>query len=237
MKYFRFALVDSTTKISVKKEESVNGKMMPDLPIVKFFTQEQDQDFWLVAVKDSAVANPDNDCFEITKQELAERLQVIVNQRINSLKPYAYQDEKNLRSSLFEKYHDTASIAGIYKYEQSKQLFVDETAEAPDVRAEAQLRGVDPVTLAERIIQNHEDFRHKESKIAGIRGKVIDRLVSYVFDMDDPEASWNEFISEEVIGQKTIIKPGPTGPVEEVVDVTIGKYQVDLGKRYEYAQT
>ena len=53
--------------------------------------------------------------------------------QLNKEKDSMYAQEYDFRTSIFSKYHDTASIAGIYKYEQAKELLNDPDASAVDV--------------------------------------------------------------------------------------------------------
>jgi hypothetical protein len=185
-------------------------------------------------VDDAAEANPDNHFFELTAQEYAQELKNHVMHKLNEEKNSIYQQENDFRNSIFNKYHDTASIAGIYKYEQAKELIADNTAAAPDVRAEATARGVSAVVMANRIIDNHESFRAKEAKIAGIRGKILDRIEAFEFDLEDPATSLADFNTQETIGTRTEQR-FVEGEMQDVeVDVKVPKYYLMLGQRFQY---
>jgi hypothetical protein len=179
-------------------------------------------------------SNPDNHFFVLTFEEYANELQAHVMVQINNEKNSLYNQENEFRNSIFTPYHDTATVAGIYKYEQAKAFIADSNATATEVRAEATARGVDVTTMANRIIQNHENFRTKEAKIAGIRGKIQDRLNAFTFDLTDPEASLTEYNSQEVIATVTrnVLEDGEM--VERDVDVTTHKYSLALPARYEH---
>lgn len=180
------------------------------------------------------VADPDNHFFELTLEEYANELKDHVMVQLNKEKNTIYQQEADFRNNIFTPYHDTATIAGVYKYNQAKELVADETAAAPDVRAEATARGVTPVVMANRIIQNHENFRAKEAKIAGIRGKIQDRINAFSFDMQDPEASLAEFRAEETIGTTKGMGFENGEMVEKDIDVKIHKYSLSLSTRFQY---
>jgi hypothetical protein len=237
MKYFKFTQISQDTGISWAIAQPRSGPSYPEIPGLDLDTSVQLAHapvYYLAKVADEAVANAENHFFELTLEEYAEELKQHVMFHINQEKDTIYSQENDFRNSVFSKYHDTASIAGIYKYEQAKEFLLDETAAAVDVRAEAQLRDVDVMTMANRIIENHETFRAKEAKIAGIRGKILDRLESFEFDMTDPDASYAEFRTEEVIGTRTenVFEEGEM--VEKTVDVTVGKYVLALGARFQY---
>lgn len=237
MKYFKFTQISADTGISWAIAQPVTGPSWPEIPGLDLGASVQlahTPIYYIASVSNEAVADPDNYIFELTAGEYAEELKQHVMYQINKEKDSIYQEEYNFRQAIFSKYHETASTAGIYKYEQAKALVADATAAAPDVRAEATARGVAPSAIAARIITNHEDFRTKEAKIAGIRGKVFDRVNSYVFDLEDAHGSYAEFLTEEVVGTATeqVLEDGEM--VEKVVDIKVRKYQLTLGTRFQY---
>jgi len=235
MKYFKFTQIDAVTGISWAIKQPISGPSWPSIPGLQDFTTLSHSPIYHVAiVDDAAEADPDNHFFELTAQEYAQELKNHVTHRLNEEKNSIYQQENDFRNSIFNKYHDTASIAGIYKYEQAKELIADNTAAAPDVRAEATARGVSAVVMANRIIENHESFREKEAKIAGIRGKILDRIEAFEFDLENPAASLAEFNTEEVIGTRTEQR-FVEGEMQDVeVDVKVPKYSLVLSQRFQY---
>ena len=237
MKYFKFAQISADTGISWVIEQPISGPSYPPLPGLNITVQlMQDSRFYLGTANNTAKADPDNYIFELTPAEYAEEVKGHVEAHRQERLDRIYSEEKEFRQSVFGKYDDTASIAGIYKYEEAIELLADPTADALEVRNEAEVRGVDPVVMAERIVANHESFRDKESKIAGIRGMVFDRLTNFVFDSDDADASYADFFSQEKIGERTENKMNlETGVMEEVVvDVMVGKYELSIGTRFQY---
>jgi hypothetical protein len=237
MKYFKFAQISAESGISWAIAQPISGPSFPEIPGLDLSTSVQlsyNSTYFIAQVDDAAVANPDNHIFELTAGEYAQELNQHVVYALNKEKDSIYQEEFKFRESIFSKYHDTASTAGIYKYEQAKALVADATAAALDVRAEATARGVTPGVMANRIITNHEDFRAKEAKIAGIRGKILDRINAYVFNLEDTAGSYTEFLTEDVVGTITrnVLEDGEM--VEKVVDVKVRKYQLALETRFQY---
>ena len=237
MKYFKFAQISQDTGISWAIAQPIAGPSWPEIPGLDASTSIQlahTPVYYIASVSNEAVADPSNHIFELTAAEYAEELKQHVMYQLNKEKDSIYQEEYNFRQSIFSKYHDTASTAGIYKYEQAKALVADATAAAPDVRAEATARGVAPAVMAGRIITNHEDFRAKEAKIAGIRGKILDRVNAYVFNLEDAGGSYADFLTENVIGTMTnkVFENGEM--VDKVIDVKVRKYQLALGARFQY---
>ena len=237
MKYFKFALISAETGTSWAIAQPISGPSSPDIPGLDLSTSIQlahSSIYYIAKVSDEAIANPDNHIFELTATEYAQELKQHVMYQLDKEKDSIYQEEYNFRNSIFNKYHDTASTAGIYKYEQAKALIADATAPALEVRTEATARGIEPGVMATRIITNHEDFRTKEAKIAGIRGKILDRIGAYVFDLNNADASYTEFLTEEVIGTDTRNEMEDGNMVEKVVDIKARKYQLSLGARFQH---
>jgi hypothetical protein len=237
MKYFKFAKISKETGISWAIAQPISGPSWPDIPGLDLNTSIQlshNSIYYIAQVDDTAEANPENHIFELTTEEYAQEIKQHVMHMLNKEKDSIYQEEHNFRQSIFSKYHETATTAGIYKYEQAKSLLENEEADAPDVRAEASARGVNVTVLAQRIVENHESFRQKEAKIAGIRGKILDRLEEYEFDLNGADASYAEFLTEEVIGTKTYTEFENGESVEKEVDVKVRKYSLSLGARFQY---
>lgn len=237
MKYFKFAQISAETGVSWAIAQPVSGPSWPQIPGLDLSSAVQlahSPIYYLAIVDDSAVADPANHIFELTQQEYAKELEAHTFYKLNEERDSIYKQEYEFRESQFSKYHDTASIAGIYKYEQAKAVLADPLADAPEVVAEANARGVTVAEMATRIIQNHESFRAKEAKIAGIRGRIQDRLNGFVFDMNDPDLSYTEFMSVEVVGTRTEQMFEDGEMVEKEVDVTVGKYKLGLPTRFEY---
>lgn len=237
MKYFKFAQISADTGISWAIAQPVSGPSWPNIPDLDLNTTVQLAHapiYYLAKVSDQATPNPANHIFELTLAEYAEELNQHVMYQLNREKESIYQQEYDFRNSIFSKYHDTASIAGIYKYEQAKAVLLDATAPAPEVRAEALARGLSVEVMAERIIQNHEQFRAKEARIAGIRGRIQDRLNAYEFDLMDPDVSYAEYLTEEVVGTRMSMEFENGEMVEKEVTVTVRKYSLSLPTRFEY---
>lgn len=238
MKYIKFTQISADTGVSWAIAQPVSGPSYPAFAGLNLITQlRQDPLYYIGSVDNGVAANPSNYVFDLTTEQLSAELKAHVDVYVNDVVNTIYTEENQLRNQVFNKYHDTASIAGIYKYQQALELLADPLAPAADVRAEATNRGVDLVELAGRIKTNHESFRAKETKIAGIRGQLLDRVQSFIFDVADPIASFNEFFSTEVIGQITRkeFDPETMQMVDKLVDVTVGKYVPSLSTRYEYA--
>ena len=238
MKYFKFAQVSAETGVSWAIARPLSGPKMPDLPGLTNAIQldQWSGDFFLGEVDDSATADPDNYIFELTAEEYAKELKDHIFHNINKRLERINDEENDFRKAVLGKYDSTASLAGIYKYEQAKAYIADNTVSAPDVEAEATVRGVDVATMANRIVTNHEAFRAKEAKIAGIRGMIQDRLESYTFNDADPAASYAAYIAPETVGTTTESRYNlDTGNYEDVpVDVIIPKLELDIATRYKH---
>jgi len=237
MKYFKFAKISEETGISWAIEQPTSGPSFPKIPGLDIGSSVQLAHvpiYYVAKVDDSAESNPANHIFEITSLEYAQLLNDHVLHILEIEKTSLYKEELEFRNSLFGKYHDTASLAGVYKYQQAQELLANANAVATEIRLEAQTRGVTPTVLANRIVQNHQNFREKESKIAGIRGKVLDRLEAFVFDLENPDVSYADFVSEETVGTQTM-KTFENGElVDKEMPVKVGKYKLSLSVRFQH---
>ena len=232
MKIFKFRQVDAKTGISVAIERPMEGPTNPSLPGLTEIFDEYNY-YKYAHVDDSAVADPENFIFEITEEELTADIQGKVNNTLAYWKDLAYKNEKDLRQLVFGKYDDTATSSGIYKYNEALK-YVETGTASLDLTTEAETRGVTVEEIADKIILNHEAFRVREAKIAGLRGKMIDRLNAYTFDATDALGSWDELVKRmEVIGQKEP-GPGPNPGPEPDLDVKVGYYYPELALRWEY---
>lgn len=230
MKIFKFRQVDAKTGISVAIERPMEGPTNPALPgLVEIFDE---YNYYKYAhVDDTATPDPENFIFEITEAELVDDVQGKVNDTLAYWKDLGYKNEKELRQLVFGKYDDTATSSGIYKYHEALKFLEDGTPSL-DITTEAEVRGVTETEIAERIVENHEAFRVKEAKIAGLRGRILDRLDAYIFDDTDPLGSWDELVKRmEVIGQR---EPGPNPGPDPDLDVKVGYYYPELALRWQY---
>ena len=231
MKYFKFTKIDSRTGISVNVKTPIGNPVFPYIEGLKVLIQDAIfSEFWY-GTGDStrtviqSVRNPafdtdpsqpeyietetqvevsydtENQIWELTKEQYAAAIETNINHILARKKEALYEEEKTFRDQILGKYHSTATVAGIYKYEQAKKVIADPNEPAADVRTEAAARDLTVAQMAERIVINHESFRTLEAKIAGIRGKILDRLNSFTFDEEDPEASWNSLSQRETIGE------------------------------------
>lgn len=209
MKYVKFTQIDYITGISNNVETPKNGLMFPNVDGLEILFQDTINDvFWYGTVPDDTTSNVENQFFILSNEEFANKLNIMVIKSINERKDELYEEEKRVRDMMMGKYHVTASIAGLYKYDQAKEYLLDANVPATELRLEANVRGISVDDLALMVISLHDEFREKEALVAGIRGMLYDRLDSFVFDVLDPMTSWNEFHSTETIGEEEIPKYG-----------------------------
>lgn len=200
-KYFKFHQVDSETGISIEIEPSVNGPTHPEIDGRKVIFESND--FYYATVSDSAEEDPDNYIFEISadefKLEIEKEVTKIKNRHIENL----YGSEKSLREQILGDYHETASIAGVYKYEEAKEL-LDNGVSSQLIDMEASLRGITSEEMAQKIVDNHIKFRENDAKISGLRGKLVDRVNSFVLDEDNIVESYLYLTraSETIVGDE-----------------------------------
>ena len=237
MKYFKFTQISEETGISWAISQPISGPSYPTsvLPGLRnFFQLDHDPIFFIGECDDTAQENPENYIFEITFEDRAKEMEKMINHKINQKLSDIHQEEKNFRQANFSKYDGTATIAGIYKYEQAKDLLINADSLAVDIRQEASIRNIDVIEFAKRIVKNHEDFRDKEVKIAGIRGLIQDRLNAFKFDLEKPDDSMKDFYSMEKIGEEKKQEFEEGEMVEKIVDVMVGKYDLAFVQRLKF---
>jgi hypothetical protein len=235
MRYFKLTQVDSITGISVNRETSKEGPRFSDLPGLNVLLQDNiNSCFFYATVGQAAQPDPENQCWELTLQEFAAAIKINLDREIDRAREQLFEEERGLRRVYLQgKYDDTASIAGIYKYEQAKAYLAGDPGVKPVLETEASIRGVAVQVLAEKIVANHESFRNKEAIIAGLRGKQLDRINNFQFDAADPWGSWQEFFKLETIGTRTeqVFENGQM--VDEEVPIQVRHYGPELGARYQ----
>ena len=87
--------------------------------------------------------------------------------------------------------------------------------------------------MANKIVTNHEAFRTTEAKIAGLRGKIVDRNEGLTFNnssLSDAMTSWTEITKQEKIGERDIEVAGESDTKE---DINVGHYSPSLSQRWE----
>jgi len=231
MKLLKFSQVDAQTGISVLIERPRYGPVNPNISGLNIIFEYGD--FRYSYVDDNVSANSNNLIFEITEQEFAQDIQDRVNKTLENWKIELYENEKKLRNHVLGKYDTTAIISGIYKYEDSLK-FKQTGEQTPELVEEATQRGITVNQLADRIIENHETYRLKEAKIAGLRGKIYDRISSYSFDINDALNSWKELAERiEIIGTREPNDPS-IDKSDNDQDVKIGYYYPNLSLRWKY---
>jgi hypothetical protein len=235
MRYFKFTQIDSVTGISVNRETSREGPKNPDIDGLQILMQDGiNSCFFYGTVSSNAVPDPENQCWELTPQEFADAVKANLDREIDRAREQLFEEERGLRRVYLQgKYDDTASIAGIYKYDQAKAYLADNTTPAPALEAEASVRGVTVQVLAQRVVANHESFRTKEATIAGLRGKQLDRINGFQFEEADPWGSWQEFFKLETIGTRTEQAFENGQMVEKEVPIQVRHYGPELGARYQ----
>ena len=237
MRYFKLTQVDAKTGVSVNRETSKEGPKFPDISGLNVLLQDNINSCFYYATADKkAKPDPENQCWELTLAEFADAIKACLDRTIGETIDALYREERDMRRvHLVGKYDDTASIAGIYKYEQAKAL-LDGAPAGPDIAAEASVRGVTPLELAARIVQHHESFRAKETLIAGLRGKQLDRINGFQFNAADPWGSWQEFMKTEVIGTREEQAFENGEAVTKQVDIVARYYGAELGARFDVAE-
>lgn len=240
MKYIKFTQIDSVTKISNNRQTSKNGVMFPEIDGLQIlFNDITCPCFWYGKVPDSFVDDPENQCWIISDEEFSNYVKACVDTEIYRTKEALIKEEHDVRETVLGKYHTTAAVSGLYKYEQAKAYLDDSTIQAIELQTEADLRGMTVAQLAERIVNNHMWFRNTDAKISGIRGMLQDRLDSFVFDAQNPTESYESLLnSVDIIGtrKEIVFDLGQEEQTEKIIDVTARKYGSDISARLQFLE-
>lgn len=207
MRYIKFTKVDAETGKSANLKKAKNGEVFPSIPSLKILFQDQNiTEFWYGTVANNAKDDPDNQIKIITDEEFAQAVHNNVEKiKQNILKELDIND-KAIRTEHLNVYHNTALIAGMYKVDQAKLLLAGLGDPNDTLHNEANIRGITPESLANKVLDKYNKYIYLDSLIAGIRGKLQDRIESFTVNLLDPLASWNEFISYEDIGNGTLLQ-------------------------------
>lgn len=232
MKYVKFRMVDSQTGISVFRKESVNGQCLPRLGDIYDLFTDFGCDWYYAKCEDTVEFNEENDICEITESEYIDAIgEVIETEREDNIKR-AYEEEKTLRTELFGHYHESATIAGVQKYQEALE-FLNTGTVSDNLRIESETRSVSVEILANKIVDNHNKFRLTDSKLSGLRGMIVDRNKSFVFDRSDPYESFMTWRETELVPNIRLL--GTSDSVDELSPASqLGKHVPDLGRRWEY---
>jgi hypothetical protein len=237
MKYFKFTMIDAKTGISINRETSLEGPVLPPIASLEVLFQDTAiSEFWY-GRSDSAEAtdNPENQTWEISLSDFSKIIEITIQRSINRHRDNLYVAEKEAREVILGKYHATASLAGIYKYEQAVAYLNDPTVIGFELSTEATIRGLSIQDMAAKIKTNHESFRLKEVTISGIRGMLLDRLNSYIYNGNgDPWVAYQDYLRSEQVGTTTEINYENGEIVEKEVPVNVSYYGTDIITRFTY---
>lgn len=230
MKYVKFSLVDVETGISVLiKRPGKKGVKNPNLEGLEvFFSDFRMPEWHYGSIPDTTITDPENENYEITIEEFKWIVKDNIENAIIHQKAKLYKDEIEAREILLSKYHPTAIIAGVKKYEEAVAYLNDNTLVFPNLDLEAQYSLQTTKELAEKIKKNYESFIKADRQISGIRSGMQKRLSTYVFDeTKDPMESYNGFFNKtEKFGEKII---------EDVVtDIIVSYYLSSILDRYTH---
>ena len=237
MKYFKFTMVDAKTGISINRETSLEGPVLPPIAGLEVLFQDTAiSEFWYGRSDSAEVTdNPENQTWEISLSEFSEIIEITIQRSINRHRDNLYGVEKETRDVILGKYHATASLAGIYKYDQAVRYLNDPTVIGLELYTEATVRGLSIQDLAIKIKTNHEIFKLKEATIAGIRGMLLDRLNAYVYNGSvDPWAVYQDYLRLEQVGTRTEMVFEDDIMVEKEVPVTVPYHGSDIVTRILY---
>jgi len=248
MKYVKFKMVDSITGISIDKQDSENGHSLPNLGTIYDLCQSFDMQWYYARVDDDAPFDPENRIYEITFEEYSYEIGRIISDLQGKAIEDAYEQEKEIRKEIFSRYHESATTAGIQKYQEALDCLAGGEA-SKTIQIEATAREVSTSVLSQKIVNNHNKFRETDAKLSGLRGKIVDRIKSFVYDSENPYQSFLSYTQTEFVLNVRIPSsptgidiptppdgstPDPEPPVEERPANRLGLHVPDLVRRWEY---
>jgi hypothetical protein len=237
MKYFKFTMVDAKTGISINRETSLEGPTLPPIDGLEVLFQDTAiSEFWYGRSNSkTAKDNPENQTWELSLSEFSDVISTTIQRSVNNIKDVLYISEKEARDIILGKYHATASLAGIYKYDQAVAYLNDPTVIGSELSTEATVRGLSIQDMATRIKTNHESFRLNEATIAGIRGMLLDRLNDYVYNGSaNPWAAYQDYLRPEQVGTRTQMVFEDGNMVDKEIPVTVPYHGSDIITRFTY---
>ena len=240
MKYVKFKMVDHITGISAYKQESLNGTKLPYLGDMTNLFVGFGSEWYYAEVGDDAPFDSENFIIELTLEEYIEEIRYLITLLQKSAIERSYIQEKQLRDELFGKYHESVTTAGINKYKESLAVINDGEISS-SLKIESDFRNISVQDLARKIISNYDKFRETDAKVSGLRGMMIDRISSFVFDPDNAYQSLCRYQEKEKIPNvRLYYSMTMTGVlqtdemvVENIADL-LEKHEPDLQRRWEY---
>ncbi len=206
MKYVKFTKIDAETGISINIQRARNGEIFPSLTSLNVIFQDQNiTEFWYGTASDAVVVDNDNQSWIITKEQFTAAMQSTVAKLIQVKLRELNLVDKAIRDELLGVYQPTALLAGTYKVEQAKAFLAGNPDPLDSLHLEANTRGVTVEYLAGKVLEKYETYIYIDALIAAIRGKLEDRIETFVVDTLNPIASWNDFQSFEDIGNGTLL--------------------------------
>lgn len=241
MKYVKFKMVDHITGISVNREESLNGAQLPYLGDMTNLFVGFGSKWYYAEVGDDAPFDSENFITELTLEEYTEEIRYLIILLQESAIEKAYVQEKQLRDQLFGKYHESVTTAGINKYKEALDV-INGGEISSCLKVESDFRNISAQDLARKIINNYDKFRETDAKVSGLRGMIVDRISSFIFDSDNPYQSLCRYQEKENIPNVRLysqsmftigLLPTDEMNVENIADL-VEKHDPELQRRWEY---
>jgi len=233
MKYAKFRMVDHITGISVYKQDSPNGPRLPNLGDMYNLFSGFGSDWYYAEVNDDAPFDPENFILELTLEEYTEEIKSLISSLQEQAIKDAYDQERRLRDELFGTYHESATTAGIQKYQEAVE-FLNSGTTSTILQIESDSRGIDITVLAQKIVNNHNKFRETDAKLSGLRGKIVDRIKAFVFDAENPYQSLLAYNDTEIVPNVRLFASAGPGTDSNPRANLLEKHVPDLPRRWEY---
>jgi|TARA_B100000085_G_scaffold147503_2_gene134246 hypothetical protein len=190
MKYFKFTQVYSETQQSVllsSDAETYDNRVFPSC-IDNLNLLWNANPYYFGTGDDSSTADPSNLVDELTLSDFISELTTTIGnykdtQRNVNLSSYNIRHDQLLTQ--FE-YSNPAGV--VYKYNEANAFLNDGTLSGW-LQAESEVAGITTASLAQDYVDDYDDFRVQEAKLAGLKTKCNNRIELMVVESDGSNLS------------------------------------------------
>lgn len=216
-KFFKYIRVDEKTGVSVRLTPS-NQPSHPKLPGIEVIYVDRNGDYHYCTADDSAVGDPSNFIFEINLDSFLYEMENEISFFKNDYRSNLINEYKQLQSDLQIKYFDVSGPFAYLKYQEAKE-YLDNGVESSSISAESGISGETPDTIAQRYVDNYEEYKIEESKLIGAKNLLEKRINDFKLDPENAVGSLKEWFDRKEIFGKAPQTPSPEAAPLPDVDV------------------
>jgi len=216
-KFFKYTRVDEKTGVSVRLFPS-NQPSHPKLPGIEVVYVDRNCDYHYCTADDSAVGDPSNYIFEMNLDSFLYEMETEISFYKNDYRINLINEFKQIQNDLQLKYFDVSGPFAYLKYQEAKE-YLDNGAESSSISAESEISGESQDTIAQRYIDNYEEYKVKESKLIGAKNLLEKRINDFKLDPENVVESLKEWFNRKEIFGKAPQSPSPQAALPPFVDL------------------